>query len=678
MFVRGIKGSSRYKAEVADKRCGESPPETLDLVKCQIRLSSSWNLFIPVESWVTVKMDISASVPISNCNGRTYKSRKSRPCDFCRHRKVACDMPHGPPCHRCANKGQPCTFEDGPGPRKRTKVVDVFAELEALQDADPWAHILPDVVLEPQGGYALEQGNEFNQDGVCERLGNSQAIISSPQSGSEIANPSVSTYSSPGMQISPEPVNTLPLDNHASSGNDPPSIHSLESIPNAFSFYIGPTGVSDVHVLANQPYDNENVSLPKVHGLRYRIVNSSVGDVNEHTSIPRTVFGITDHSLIDKAQPRLGSDGLENAWARLWSMVDTIAAWRLVQLFARYIDPYFPIVSKNQIPASSSELSSMPLGLLTAMCATALPFIMYDETLYTLLLHPPQAEDLYQLCWLALSQELHAPSIATLQACLLLQQRLPSNMYLSDTAFAWTLMSTALSVAQTIGLHRGPEDWESVPRWERNVRRRLWWGTYIMEKWVAFARGMPSHLHDDDYDVSALTRNDFGDCLSAQCVNTQTHICHLAVLTQILSDIQRDFYSVKAASKTSHNLTYSLEVARPIRARLKEWREKLPVHLLPRFDPAIESANSQEVDELDGNGSLYLCYIVTHVALVRALLRPLGQWPELALRDPANSEGILNTAKAVIKGALVCVKEFVEFVEKLGGAQWNSFWHSCK
>ncbi|KAJ5087251.1 hypothetical protein N7456_010867 [Penicillium angulare] len=629
-------------------------------------------------------MDISASASasISNSNGRVYKSRKSRPCDFCRYRKVTCDMPHGPPCRRCTNKDQPCTFDDEPGPRKRTKMVDWFAELDAFQDAGSWAHVLPDGILEPGSENALGLGNGLNQEGmgfsVCEQ--HTQLSIHSPQSGSDLAIPSVSAYSSPDMQMSPQPVsvNVLPFDNPPLPGSDPPRVHSLENVPNAFSFYIGPTGVSDVHVLSNQPYDTENVSLPKVNGLRYRIVNSSVGDNNQYKPIPRTVFGITDHSLIDKAQPRLGSDGMEHAWTRLWNMVDTTAAWHLVQLFSRYIDPYFPIVSKSQIPPTPAEVKSIPLGLLTAMCATALPFIMYDETLYTLLLHPPQAEDLYQLCWLAVSQDLHAPSLATLQACLLLQQRLPTNMYLSDTAFAWTLMSTALSVAQTIGLHRDPTDWASVPAWERNVRRRLWWGLCITENWVAFTRGMPSHIHDDDYDVSALTQNDFEDCLSSQCLNTQTHIRHLAVLTSILSDIQKAFYSVKAASRTSNNLTHSLEVARPMRARLKEWREKLPVHLLPKFDPTVEFTAPQVADGLDGNGSLYLCYIVTHVAFLRALLRPLDQWPGMALRDPEKSEVIFNTAKAVIKGALVCVKEFVEFVEKLTGAQWNSFWHSCE
>lgn len=52
-------------------------------------------------------------------SGRPYKSRKSRPCDACRRRKVTCVMPVGPPCERCTHFNKSCTFEQGPSKRKR-------------------------------------------------------------------------------------------------------------------------------------------------------------------------------------------------------------------------------------------------------------------------------------------------------------------------------------------------------------------------------------------------------------------------------------------------------------------------------------------------------------------------------------------------------------------------------
>jgi hypothetical protein len=51
--------------------------------------------------------------------GRQYKSRKARPCDFCRKRKVACHMEISPPCEMCRQRQRPCTFARGPGIRTR-------------------------------------------------------------------------------------------------------------------------------------------------------------------------------------------------------------------------------------------------------------------------------------------------------------------------------------------------------------------------------------------------------------------------------------------------------------------------------------------------------------------------------------------------------------------------------
>ncbi|KAL3303394.1 Aldolase-type TIM barrel [Colletotrichum asianum] len=77
-----------------------------------------------------------------------------------------------------------------------------------------------------------------------------------------------------------------------------------------------------------------------------------------------------------------------------------------------------------------------------------------------------------------------------------------------------------------------------------------------------------------------------------------------------------------------------------------------------------------------GTGAVYLCYIITHMTLFRALLRPLDRWPAMALQSPNEAEGLFTAAKAVIKGSILCVKEFVEMLENMTGSQWNGFWHS--
>lgn len=466
------------------------------------------------------------------------------------------------------------------------------------------------------------------------------------------------------------------LDHPATLIENRPLHRSLEALPGAFSFFIGPTGAADIHLLNREQYDDHDVARPRLSGLQYRRLKQ---DASQKSPV---IFGITDQKLLANAEPKVECSVIDGAWAELWSIVDPQTAWRLIQLYGRFVDPCFPIVAIQQLPSCPEELSNMSLGLLAALCASALPFIMHDESLYGLLLHPPSSQRLYRLCWLDISQQFHAPSLATLQACLLFQQRLPTNPYLSDTAFSWSLISSAVAVAQTIGLHQDPSCWESVPPWERRLRKRLWWATWTMEKWASLTRGMPSHIHQDDFDVPDLRLEDVDDTISSSA-HIKAHLCELVRMTCIMSDIQQTYYTTRGIGRTAHDLPLSLDLARSSRARLKEWRDNLSSgyrtligksQLPAAYDAGTPTQDGE--DEMYGIGAVYLCYIITHMTLFRALLRPLDRWPTIALQSPNEAEGLFTAAKAVIKGSILCVKEFVEMLENMSGSQWNGFWHS--
>ncbi|KAL4863953.1 hypothetical protein BDV12DRAFT_201596 [Aspergillus spectabilis] len=374
--------------------------------------------------------------------GRPYKSRKSRPCDACRRRKVTCDMPTGPLCRRCSRIDHACTFEQGPGPRKRPALAAFKVGFSRRSEA-LWIHELARIWLRTRSLAAIMCLTAYTVSNSFQQYAEPRPFL-----------PEISPLDMV-MQFEPtERVPTLDMSSQSpvSSGSPmslpqekmntyegPPIAGSLEFVPGAFTFYIGPTGVSDGHLLSRENYNEQLLSEPRVSGLRYRRMNP-----NPTYNAENTIFGITDHALLHKAEPKVDERVAATAWTELWTMLSPTAAWHLVQLYARYIDLDYPILSRHQIPASPDTLSNMPLALLTAICATILPFIMYDEALYTLLLHAPSANDLYRICWLGITQDLHAPSMSTLQACLILQQRLPTNMYLSDTAFTWSLMSTVI------------------------------------------------------------------------------------------------------------------------------------------------------------------------------------------------------------------------------------------
>ena len=50
---------------------------------------------------------------------RSYKSRKYRPCDFCRARQVACKIDSSPPCSLCSSHSKQCTFVERPEKKRR-------------------------------------------------------------------------------------------------------------------------------------------------------------------------------------------------------------------------------------------------------------------------------------------------------------------------------------------------------------------------------------------------------------------------------------------------------------------------------------------------------------------------------------------------------------------------------
>lgn len=462
-------------------------------------------------------------------------------------------------------------------------------------------------------------------------------------------------------------------------------IRPLDSQSTRCARFIGETGESNPYLLRHYPYDeNDECTISKLTYRRVKstaIQNALPGDKGE----PPVVFMLADDSLAQKGEPRVEDDVLAKARSDIADMFTEQEALRLIGLFFRFVYPYFPILSKSEFYStgslSPSLLHTLPLSLLSAMYATALPFMIYDDLLATTLVHsPPPAHQLLRISWISVTQELHTPRLATLQACLLLLQRAPTNRYTTDTPWKTSLVGWTVSLAQILGLTRECGDWTSIPSWEMSLRKRLWYAVYIMDKWASLGAGMPSHIRIEDWDVLPITDNDIEPPSQEQ---NQTaipgflepeeeghHFRLLSELTVILSDIMDSYYSLRATQRTSKDFTLSLDIARPLRSRLKSWNDSLPPALALRHADRVDSRG---VARLSGNPSLSLAYIVATMTLFRALLRPLENLTSVEEED----HGIVGSRHAVRAGAKECAKEVVEFVENLGRGALDSFWHSC-
>lgn len=620
-------------------------------------------------SFILSMYEVAQELPL----GRSYKSRKARPCDGCRQRKVACDMPSGPPCTRCQKLSHSCLFIEKPSKRKRC------GQERAEHQADIYSPSLTDFLNgfvhpdDPEDGGRRPRWSELwpspSDIGILEQNGDLIPIqAATDRDSAGFHNGETPPTAMAACQQEQHPS----CSPNSSTQTSSPGIRSLDRLSESFSFYIGPTGTSDTSLLTRHANDFRGPPKNVATGLSFRPVSA---DFQNNS----TIFGITEHSLIETVEPRPTTEQVQQAWAELWSTVDRKAALQLCRLYFRFINPYFPIFPLGACPENIHSLKQHSLAILAGMCATAVPFMLYDNDLYDVLPRPPSAQRLYRLCWFGICQELHAPTLATVQACLLLQHHLPANPVLSDTAFKWNLTSIALSTAQTIGLNRNPLAWTLVPREDRKLRQRIWWAVWTMEKWVALSRGMPSLINTDDMDVPPL--GIFGtSAISTTQDDSMHHFECLTHLTSILDDVRKTYYTVRAESMTATDLEKSLELARPLRARLRGWQDNLPVNLRSwtTAQANISTADPRQRREtwrLDGNASLHLSYIVTHMMLFRALLRPLTRIKSSCGFDASLINEKREGVSAIIKGSIFCARELVDFLEALPDSRWNAFWH---
>lgn len=120
---------------------------------------------------------------------------------------------------------------------------------------------------------------------------------------------------------------------------------------------------------------------------------------------------------------------------------------------------------------------------------------------------------LYRRSQTLLSAELESPSIMTLQCHIF------SVYYLCNASFqnmAHSNLALAVRTAQILGLHLEPP--ESMPRKERELRKRLWWTLYAVESKTCMKLGRPwsaqisqatCSLPADDHELALLSGSNF-------------------------------------------------------------------------------------------------------------------------------------------------------------------------
>lgn len=504
---------------------------------------------------------------------RPYRSKRQRPCDLCRVRKVGCQIEGNGPCFLCRKNGVHCSYDMQPIKRQRVDDDPLSAAQsndEAIIDQRAGAQQPSpgnDNIATPRTDFSQYLRDWQPEHGEATPSGDLMMLMAADPEPSVAPLPDLVSDDQPWLQdwlaaegIALNPAfeqDYRPSDSELvpdgtylavtqpsliAVGDDvrqPLTVPSLDSLPGTSAQYLGFSGHTDPYLLRHFRWDEEHQrKYFKMHFRRANMQtgippvpkmlnsptdqsdfdhapshNNAVGETS-HDGVPvQFALPVTDITEAEKRDTMFRQDASspETLRKELFELIGPADGIRLIDLHFRFVYPWFPAASKRSI-GSETDLDTVPTHLLAAIYASALPFVHHDHHLFVQNVYQkPPIDEVWHIVLEEVLREMHTPHLSVLQASLLYLQKLPrSSRAGQDTPFRWSFMASVYAMACALGVHLDCLDW-TIPPWEIRLRRRLWWLVFFEEKWRSLLLGQPSLIDDDYWDVSDLQDDDFAD-----------------------------------------------------------------------------------------------------------------------------------------------------------------------
>ncbi|EXJ81591.1 hypothetical protein A1O1_07655 [Capronia coronata CBS 617.96] len=563
---------------------------------------------------------------------RQWRSRKSRPCDTCRRRKTACVIEDRPPCLFCRGRGLDCQSTIEPIQHSRLQASD--DDDEAMVLVEPAAE--PSPQEEQVSPEQVSHGkNDHGQD-----LLSPSASVEDVDVRNWRRNHPPTTPSSTGSRLTEAKV------------------YTIEDGPNLTGHSLGLSAEQDTNLLASfrSVIINET---NRVDGDIFQVHagNPAVGTPPLHFYILRDWFMPYDNRIKEESSQaieyRVGTYGPN-----------------LVRLYFKYVHPVYCVVSKVRfLRAYKQDKLSIPASLRGVIYGMAAVFWKRDPTLRAIP-RPFEQYELFHAAQASLERELEAPNLWKIQACLLMLHEKAAGNGTFETPRTWTLSAQALACAQMIGLHRDPSDWNIAP-WERSLRKKLWWATYVTDMWSSVSHGNPPHIYRASYTTTDLNMDDLRfdedvpddlrdmvDATSATFdISTAARFLELTKLTQIL-------HKLLDTAFTDHSYRTAVLDAEGQEAKLLEIQSELESwqSLIPQ---CVTMSYTADRYSFRNNGPLHLAYFATQVLLFRALMTPAS----MAAKNSPHS-----SLRRFFDAAIDQCSDFLEFMNEITPDGLRAFW----
>ncbi|KAJ5327965.1 hypothetical protein N7452_008355 [Penicillium brevicompactum] len=254
----------------------------------------------------------------------------------------------------------------------------------------------------------------------------------------------------------------------------------------------------------------------------------------------------------------------------------------------------------------------------------------------------------YQFASKLLPDIIATASVRSVQACLLIGTYL---LPLDTSGLCYTYFGLALKLAIQNGMHRRYHGEGLSPRMIE-VRNRVFWTSFTIEKRISILHGRPSSLSDPDVDGPLPV--DFPGLMPASQISNHTNMVALITLTLKLGQVSQEITSLRTYRKEEQQ--DCLERLLNLRKHLVDWWSTLPEEITCRdLNPSGPLFRS--------NVHLKLDYCLTRVFIGRPFLfsniKGLSQTPSQATPFKGASGLAKNRATLVTD----CVEAALEIID---------------
>ncbi len=376
------------------------------------------------------------------------------------------------------------------------------------------------------------------------------------------------------------------------------------------------------------PFSNWTLATSDPAGASFRQVSRDPAEPAFFCRNPSLVYGATG---IDPA----------SYWKQSCEIVAPLLPAELVEIVLARTLPAFPLADVATVRQALSQVDTpgaSQVGLLTSMLAHVTTYV-------------PQLRPLHKQLWRqalgTVEDESRRPRLQMLSLAMIIASSRP-QIQLGQHVIA---LGRAAGVAFLLGLHRDPEKW-MIPKWERSLRRRLWWCLLIHDKWRGLLHGRPSMIHISNHNVALPTLDDAEDRkMSAAEVTSFESFIAMCKLNQILD---RYITLFQPEHEPLPDRPTQLTNLQTLSQQLAELEHALPAQLKLSAIPSPAPAPT-------GVRSFQLCQLAFSTHLVQRTVEAIE--PRLVWQK-----------QAALRGALELCTTLVHFIEGLRPEEMDGWW----